>query len=358
MNKKNKSLFRLVGLGLFSILFLTLMTISFYGYVLEQIGVEHAENVRSYDHHFVMIVANSDSRFWNDVYDSVREEAAKENAYVELKGKSQSSEYTMVDMMDMSIAAKVDGILLECTDEENLDEKVNEASEKGIPVITILNDAPATERKSFVGINPYQLGQAYGYQLEKMIQKLVMEREDGREAPGHSGSGEEPEALLRVTVLLNDSSIDSNQFQIYNQINNMMVTSDKTAGLVRTEAVRIPSDGAFESEEIVWNLFQNEEGPPDIIVCMDEVDTEAVYQAVIDYNRVGATQVIGYYKSRTTLEAVKRGTMAMSLFIDTEGMGKNSVKAMMECIRDGRTNSFYSVDLQFITQENAAAFIE
>lgn len=345
MNKKNKSLFRLVAAGLSGILFLTLLTISFYSYVLEQIGVDHAENVRSYEHHFVLIVANMDSRFWNDVYGSIREEAAAQNAYVELKGKSQSSEYTMVDLMDISIAAKVDGILLECTDEENLDAKVNEAVEKGIPVVTILSDAPTTGRNSFVGINPYQLGQEYGYRLEAMVRRLEAENDSDREE-------------YRITVLLNDSSIDSNQFQVYNQINNMMVTSRETSGAVRTEAVRIPSDGAFESEEIVWNLFQGGQGPPDIIVCMDEVDTAAVYQAVIDYNQVGKTQVIGYYKSRTTLEAVRRGTMAMTLCIDTERMGSSSVQAMMECIRDGRTNSFYSVDLQFVTKDNAAEYME
>lgn len=55
------------------------------------------------------------------------------------------------------------------------------------------------------------------------------------------------------------------------------------------------------------SLFQNPQGPADIIVCMDEVDTEAVYQAVIDYNSVGKTQVIGYYKSRAALEAVRKG---------------------------------------------------
>lgn len=64
---------------------------------------------------------------------------------------------------------------------------------------------------------------------------------------------------------------------------------------------------------------------PDIIVCMDEVDTEAVYQAVIDYNRVGGVQVIGYYRSVATLGAVRRGTMAMFLYIDVEQMGRGSV---------------------------------
>ena len=145
--------------------------------------------------------------------------------------------------------------------------------------------------------------------------------------------------------------------QFFYQINNRMVTSEETAERVKVEEIRISSERAFESEEIVWNLFQNDQGAPDIIVCMDEVDTEAVYQAVIDYNRVGETQVIGYYKSPATLDAVRRGTMAMSLYIDTEQMGKYSVQAMMECIRDGRTNSFYSVDLQFVDSENVSGFM-
>ena len=56
MDRNKKKLFWLVFAGLFSIMFLTLLTISFYGYVLEKIGVDHAENIRSYDKHFVMIV--------------------------------------------------------------------------------------------------------------------------------------------------------------------------------------------------------------------------------------------------------------------------------------------------------------
>ena len=49
MDRNKKKLFWLVFAGLFSIMFLTLLTISFYGYVLEKIGVDHAENIRSYD---------------------------------------------------------------------------------------------------------------------------------------------------------------------------------------------------------------------------------------------------------------------------------------------------------------------
>ncbi len=238
--------------GLFSIVFLTLLTASFYGFVLKRIGVEHAENTRTYRYHYVMIINNLDSQFWNDVYQSVRKEAALHDAYVELKGRNQSSEYNAVDFMDMSIAAKVDGILLEFTGEEKLEERINEAAARGIPVVTILNDAPATDRKSYVGINSYELGQEYGNQILKILPQ------DSRKA--------------RVMMLLHDNSIDSNQSQIFNQINNRMVTSKETADRIKVEEIKIPSGRAFEAEEIVRNLFQNPQGPPDIIVCMDEVE--------------------------------------------------------------------------------------
>ena len=47
MDRNKKKLFWLVLAGLFCIVFLTLLTISFYGYVLEKIGVEYAENSRT-----------------------------------------------------------------------------------------------------------------------------------------------------------------------------------------------------------------------------------------------------------------------------------------------------------------------
>ncbi len=334
---KNKQLFWLVMTGIFSVVFLTLMTVSFYGNVLRQIGVDNAENTGTYRYHYVLIVANTESKLWSDVYDSIKKEAAGADAYVEIKGENLSSQYSMIDFMDMSIAAGVDGIWLEYTDEEGLKDKIDEAVEEGIPVVTILNDAPTTKRSSYVGINSYQLGQEYGYEIMNLL------ADDEKE--------------VRITVLLRNNSIDSNQSQIFNQINNLMVTSEELGGRVKVEEIKIASERAFESEEIVWKLFQNEKEQPDIIVCLDEVDTETVYQALIDYNQVGRTQIIGFYTSDTAMEAVKKGTMSKTLSIDADEMGRYSVQAMTECIRDGRTNSFYSVELQFISKENVFQFI-
>lgn len=139
-------------------LFLTLVTSSYYQNVLKQVGDEGGEDGNGYRYHYVMIVEDSDMPFWKDVYESTREAARENNALVELMGKSLSSTIEMESLMDMAIASRVDGIILEYTGGHKIDERINDAGKAGIPVVTVLKDASDTSRISFVGVNDYQLG--------------------------------------------------------------------------------------------------------------------------------------------------------------------------------------------------------
>lgn len=56
-----------------------------------------------------------------------------------IKGLETGEDYDKADYMDMSIAAQVDGIILEYNGEEGIQEKIDEAVEKGIPVVTIVS---------------------------------------------------------------------------------------------------------------------------------------------------------------------------------------------------------------------------
>lgn len=148
--------------GILVVLFLTLVTSSYYQNVLKQVGEDGGEYGNEYRYHCVMIVEDSDMPFWKDVYESTREAAREHNALVELMGKSLSSTIEMESLMDMAIASRVDGIILEYTGGHKIDERINEADKAGIPVVTVLKDAPDTSRISFVGVNDYQLGRQIG----------------------------------------------------------------------------------------------------------------------------------------------------------------------------------------------------
>lgn len=180
-----------------------------------------------------------------------------------------------------------------------------------------------------MGISDYQLGQAYGAQVANLV-------DDNTE---------------KVLVLMNrEQEVDKNQ--LYSQINSAVVEKAGQTGKIKVQAQNLMSKSQFDTEEAIRNIFQSPEGPPEILVCLDEVTTECAYQAMVDYNMVGEVNIVGYYTSDTIMEAVKKGLVPVTFSMDTAQIGTYSVEALTEYWKEGRSNSYYNVDLNFITKDN------
>lgn len=331
MNNKrhiNKEIWLMTLSVMIAVLFIVLMT-SYYGRIMKDAGGSADELSQVYRYHYEMIVDNRNITFWNAVYENAREEALAHGAVLEIRGMESAEDYTKADYMDMSIASQVDGIILEYNGEEGLQEKIDEAVNKGIPVVTIVNDAPKSLRQSFVGINDYQLGQAYGEQVAKLVDS------DTR----------------RVLVLLNREQ-ELGQNQLYAQINSAVENAGGD-NEIKIRSRNIMSQSQFDTEEEIRSIFQAQEGPPEILVCLDEVTTECAYQALIDYNMVGEVKIIGYYTSKTIMEAVSKGLIPVTISMDVEQIGSYSIEALTEFWEVGRTNSYYTVDLNVVTEEDS-----
>lgn len=309
-------------------LFMALMTF-YYRRIMESAGASANELNHVYRYQYEMIVDSRNRTFWEAVYENAREEALAHDAVLEIKGSESGQDYSKADYMDMSIAAQVDGIILEYNGEEGLQKKIDEAVEKGIPVVTIVNDAPRSLRQSFVGINDYQLGQTYGEQVEKLV-------DDHTE---------------RILVLLNREQ-ELGQNQLYSQIYSAVENKETTDHKIRIQSQNMMSQSQFDTEETIRSIFQSEEGPPEILVCLDEVTTECAYQAMIDFNLVGEVKIVGYYTSKTIMDGVKKGLIPVTLSMDVEQIGAYSIEALTEYLEVGRANSYYTVDMEVITEDN------
>ena len=284
MKKKpgiNREIVLMLMVVIISVSFIFLV-FSYYGKIMENADAASEELNRVYQYQYEMIVDSRNLTFWKDVYDNAREEALKHGAVLEIKGLENGEDYDKADYMDMSIAAQVDGIILEYNGEDGIQEKINEAVEKGIPVVTIVNDAPRSLRQSFVGINDYQMGTVYGAQVADLLD----------------------DETKRVEVLLNWET-DLGQNQLYAQINSAVEKKSSGKRKIKIHSRNMMSHSQFDTEEEIRSIFQPEEDPPDILVCLDEVTTECAYQAMIDYNMVGEIKIIGYYTSKTIMDAVK-----------------------------------------------------
>lgn len=317
----------LILLGIFIVGFFVFFTNNFYKGVWEKSGLEEAEESRVYESQYEMIVGSGKNEFWQAVYASAKKAAENHNAYLEFHASDMGIGYDEIDYMEISIAAGADGIILEFNGEEALKKEIDKAEAAGIPVITIMNDAPDSKRQSFVGVNDYQMGQAYGEQVAALLD-------------------EKTETAL---ILLDSEKGDFEKSQIYSQISNVVMEQENGEN-VKIQAQNLMPENKFDIEEAIRTIFQSPEGPPQILVCMDEVTTECAYQVMIDFNMVGEVKIIGYYVSDTIREAVNKGLIPVTCTLDTEKMGKDCIEALWEYKQEGRVNSYYNVELEFVSK--------
>ncbi|MDO4275541.1 MAG: substrate-binding domain-containing protein [Eubacteriales bacterium] len=330
MGKKKRSnqLLLLVGAGILIILYM--VYISYYHSIMEQAGIKDDEPAGSYKYQFDMIVDRPNSAFWQAAYGSALNTAEDNEILLEIKGPDWETEYDKNDFMNMSIAAQVNGIIVEYNGEAGLEEKINEAVENGIPVVTVMSDAPKSQRQSFVGVSDYQMGTEYGRQVASLV--------DGN--------------TREILVLIKRNLDDMNQSMIYTQINNAALKKAGQGQRIEVKGRNLLSGGLFDTEEAIRDIFQQEGGPPDILVCMDEETTESAYQAMIDFNMAGDVKIIGYYTSKNIIGAVKKELIPVTCNVDTSQLGIYSVQALSEYLEEGRASSYYRVDVNFVTKDN------
>lgn len=129
-------------------------------------------DTKEYMYKYDMIVDNPESSFWQAVYASAEKWARENDSLLELKGTDEESQYTKLDYMNVSIASRADGIILQYSGEDGLEDKIDEAVADGIPVVTLMNDAVHSKRQTFVGVSDYQLGSAYGEKVADYVTRI------------------------------------------------------------------------------------------------------------------------------------------------------------------------------------------
>ena len=304
---------------------------SYYKYQLSKITDTSTVDRNTYKYHYAMISDGIDELFWEAVYQGALEKGKELDVYVEKLGSNLSVKYSLYEQLQIAIASKVDGIIIEPNGDANVNLLIDEANAAGIPVVTVLKDEPLSSRKSFVGISSYDQGQAYGKQVAQVVR-------NGRK---------------KVTVLLNADSQSTSQSIVYSSISEAVEDFNVEVG-----TASINTQNAFSSEEDIRNIIINSDNPPDVLVCMTAVDTLCAYQAIVDYNKAGEIDIIGYYDSEKILNAIEMKNIYSTLVVDTQQMGAYCVEAITEFRETKRVSEFFSVNTSIISYNNVKEYMD
>lgn len=333
--KAAKSNRALVIAGICSVSFMLLITIGsmfFFRMQMDKASrLMEGASYESYESYYAMISSNHESALWRSIYQGAVEAAAESGAYVEMLGSNLSTDYSRQDLMRIAIASGVDGIILEADESGDYTGLINEADAAGIPVVTVMGDDTTSNRKSFIGVNNYNLGREYGRQV-------LLAGEDVQE----------------VLVLISTSMPDTSQNIIFSGIQETLVEAGRDD--IRVYAAAIEGDNTFAVEESVRDVFL--EQSMDVLICLDELSTTCAYQAVVDFNRVGQIDIIGYYDSETILRGIERNVIHSTIALDTMEMGEYSIEALEEYRETGYVSDYFGVDTDLITIENVRDYLE
>lgn len=332
---------------LFTLLTLIFGSLYFRFYRLEL--VKQAE-AHTYDKYFVMITDNYKTDFWQSVYEGALEKGRESDIYVDLLGMNLSRDYSCEELMKIATASKVDGIMV-CADESSsMTALINDAVSNGIPVVTLYGDNTHSDRLSFVGIGGYSVGKMYAKQIINIIKDARREKLLGED-------GIEDTRKVQVAVLANADTKDAGQNIIISAIQDTISEENVTDAEFDVSIVTVDNTNAFSVEESIRDIFLNED-VPDVIVCLNELNTTCTYQAVVDFNKVGEVSVLGYYDSSEIVKAIDRGGVYATISIDTRQLGEYSVSALLDYYEFGNTSEYYLADVTLIDRSNVADFLK
>lgn len=299
-------------------------------------SLKDIEDRAQYDRYYAMIVNNRKDTFWQAVYQGAYETGLGENIYVELLGDNLSDNYSREDLMRIAISSGVDGIIVTADDSEELSGLIDEATREGIPVVTLYGDNPRSTRCSFVGIGSYNLGREYGRQVLQIASR---------------------KKNLKVAVLVSASAQDSAQNILCSGIQETLDMEKDSEMQIEMTLVSVDNTNTFAVEESIRDIFMEEE-LPDIIICLNELTTTCVYQAVVDYNKVGTVNILGYYDSDTILKGIDRNVIYATVSVDTMQMGQYCVDALSEYHALGYTSQYFTADITLISRRNVSHYLQ
>ena len=266
ISNKDKALTMLLIVISTIMLIVTVCSLVYFRVQVTELNTVENTEYSEYDRHYALITDDLEKSFWDSVYEGTKEEGDKSGAYVERLGKNLAVTYTKEELMEIAIDSHVDGIILEADESEVTTQQIERATENGIPVVTVLSDNANSARKSYVGISNYNLGGEYGKQIMKLL------------------NGEHQ----KVLILMNVNTEDSAQNIIYTAIQETLEKAGVDMSLVNIETAAISDDGAFSAEESIRDIFMDAENLPDIIICLNELNTTS---HVSEYFSVDISQI-------------------------------------------------------------------
>ncbi|MGE5507925.1 MAG: sugar-binding protein [Chitinophagales bacterium] len=257
-------------------------------------------------------------------------EAAAKELGVELMwvGPVQADAARQVEVIEGLIQKKVDGIALSANDPDALVDVINEAVAAGIKVSTWDSDVPKSKRAFYYGTNNYR----GGFEAGKLLSKLLNGKGEVALLTGVPGAFNLEERIRGFRDAVKGTQIT---------VKNVLPCNDDiNTGVQVIESYNRANPG-LDGWFMVggWPLFAPEEA--------------------LGFLKSFKGKIVAFDTLPSELKFVTSGTVHGLVGQKFDAMGRDSVRFLVEMIRDGKKfPSIMDSGLDIVTAENVEAFMK
>ena len=265
--------------------------------------------------------------FWKSVHaGAVKAERELDRVKVIWKGpQKEDDRAAQITVVEDFISRKVNGIVLAPLDDKALARPVQEAADRGIPVVIIDSGLEGTGYVSFVATDNYNGGCIAAKRLAALLagkgDVLVLRYQEG------SASTAKREQGFLDTMAKEASAVK-------------IVSSNQYAGAT--------TESAYRAAENLLNKYAKLDG----IFCPNESSTFGMLRALQDAKRAGKVAFVGFDASEKLVAALRAGDLHGLVLQNPINMGYLGVKAMVQHIRGEEVEPRIDTGAVLVTKEN------
>ncbi|MCH1626156.1 sugar-binding protein [Fredinandcohnia quinoae] len=254
-------------------------------------------------YHFVLVPEELDNDYWRLVENGAKDAAKHHNVLLEYIGPTQANTEEHIKTLEMSAAAKVDGIMTQGLNEEQTTPLINRIVDKGIPVITVDTDAINSNRMSYIGTDNYYSGFIAG--------KALIEDTGGN---------------ANVAIITGRFDASHQQLRVQGfqdavkDVEGIHIVTIEESNITRVKAAEAANKVLQEYPEV--NAFYG----------TSALDGIGIAQVVEYYNRQDEMYILAFDTIVDTIHYMEKGTIEATVVQEPYEMGYSAVKMMIDLI--------------------------
>lgn len=271
-----------------------------------------------------VLVPQNDTRYWDQVVQGIEGEMDADVS-VQITRVPETDIEEQYTRFEMAVAADVDGIIVQLSDNTRLAEMMEKAEAAGIPVILVNSDAADSGRQYYVGSDHYLAGQA--------MAQLLYEQTGGQ---------------AKIAII----SGLKNQGSQHQRIQGFSDALKRWPGMeiVCVEYSNMDSVQAAQTTQMLLKAY------PEIntFLGISSADIEGIIKTIETKLNRDAYHLIGFDDSDIVIRGIEKGTVLATVAQDSHETGRQAALLLEQAMETDEENApvVHLTDQFVVTEES------